>query len=211
MDGVIEQLRPCDAVVLVDRPVHCVQNTRGAEYHKDLRIPQVATYVDKATDPERELELKPGDGRRAIEGVRNVIRLAREPGTDFRVRAVRLDSGDLAGLAAAARELLDDVEIFASGNLDEYRIAELVHGGAPIDGFGVGTRMGGSRPASGRRRIGIRAQDRSSERIEPYVRTLFLCARSAGRRLSRAPPPSPDRNRGRSLFLQRPGGHHLRR
>jgi len=82
-----------------------------------------------------------------IEGVRNVIRLAREPETDFRVRAVRLDSGDLAALAAAARELLDDagldhVEIFASGSLDEYRIAELVRGGAPIDGFGVGTRMG---------------------------------------------------------------------
>jgi len=82
-----------------------------------------------------------------IEGVRNVIRLAREPDTDFRVRAIRLDSGDLAGLAAAARQMLDDagldhVEIFASGSLDEYRIAELVRGGAPIDGFGVGTAMG---------------------------------------------------------------------
>ncbi len=82
-----------------------------------------------------------------IEGVRNVIRLAKDADTDFRVRAVRLDSGDLATLAAATRELLDDagldhVEIFASGNLDEYRIAELVRGGAPIDGFGVGTRMG---------------------------------------------------------------------
>ncbi len=82
-----------------------------------------------------------------IEGVRNVIRLAREPNTDFRVRAIRLDSGDLAALAAAARELLDDagldhVEIFASGSLDEYRIAELVRSGAPIDGFGVGTAMG---------------------------------------------------------------------
>ncbi len=80
-----------------------------------------------------------------IEGVRNVIRLAQDP--DFPVRAVRLDSGDLATLAAATRELLDDaglghIEIFASGDLDEYRIAELVRGGAPIDGFGVGTRMG---------------------------------------------------------------------
>ena len=82
-----------------------------------------------------------------IEGVRNVIRLSREPDTNFRVRAIRLDSGDLAGLAAAARQMLDDagldhVEIFVSGSLDEYRIAELVRSGAPIDGFGVGTRMG---------------------------------------------------------------------
>ncbi|MHC4101307.1 MAG: nicotinate phosphoribosyltransferase [Planctomycetota bacterium] len=55
------------------------------------------------------------------EGVRNVIRLARERGDDFAVRAVRLDSGDLAGLALGARRLLDaagleGVEIFASGS-----------------------------------------------------------------------------------------------
>jgi len=35
-------------------PVHCVQRTPGAEYHPDLRSPQVAIYVDKATDPARE-------------------------------------------------------------------------------------------------------------------------------------------------------------
>ncbi len=35
-------------------PVHCVQRTPGAEYHPDLRIPRLAIYVDKATDPERE-------------------------------------------------------------------------------------------------------------------------------------------------------------
>ena len=35
-------------------PVHCVQRTPGAEYHPDLRTPQSAIYVDKATDPARE-------------------------------------------------------------------------------------------------------------------------------------------------------------
>ena len=35
-------------------PVHCVQRTPGAEYHPDLRMPQSAIYVDKATDPARE-------------------------------------------------------------------------------------------------------------------------------------------------------------
>jgi nicotinate phosphoribosyltransferase len=81
------------------------------------------------------------------EGVRNVIRLAQELGDDFAVRAVRLDSGDLAGLAADARRLLDEaglegVEIFASGSLDEHIVADLVAAKAPITGFGVGTRLG---------------------------------------------------------------------
>jgi nicotinate phosphoribosyltransferase len=70
------------------------------------------------------------------------------------VRAVRLDSGDLAALAAQARALLDEaglrqVEIFASGSLDEDAIAAIVAKGAPITGFGVGTSMGVSQDAPG--------------------------------------------------------------
>jgi nicotinate phosphoribosyltransferase len=85
-------------------------------------------------------------------GIDRVIELARELGDAFRVRAVRLDSGDLAALAVEARRRLDAaglhrVEVFASGGLDEHRIAELVARGAPIDGFGVGTRMGVSEDA----------------------------------------------------------------
>ena len=88
-----------------------------------------------------------------LEGVRKVVRLAGERGDDFAVRAVRLDSGDLAELAKGAREILDqagleDVEIFASGGLDESEIRRLLEDeGAPIDGFGVGTYMGTSRDA----------------------------------------------------------------
>src|SRR5690606_40443986 len=75
-----------------------------------------------------------------------VVELARELGDDFKVRAIRLDSGDLAELAFRSREILDAaglerVEIFASGGLDEYRVAEIVARGAPITGFGVGTAM----------------------------------------------------------------------
>jgi nicotinate phosphoribosyltransferase len=82
-----------------------------------------------------------------LEGVRKVIRLARELGGDFAARGIRLDSGDLGALSRQARELLDTaglegVEIFASGLLDEYGIARLVEMDAPITGFGVGTRMG---------------------------------------------------------------------
>ncbi|MBZ5611894.1 MAG: nicotinate phosphoribosyltransferase [Acidobacteriia bacterium] len=81
-----------------------------------------------------------------LDGVRKVIDLSRKLGPKFRVRAVRLDSGDLAGLAVATRKMLDDaglqsVTIFASSGLDEYKIQKLVASGAPIDAFGVGTKL----------------------------------------------------------------------
>jgi nicotinate phosphoribosyltransferase len=86
------------------------------------------------------------------EGVRRVVRLAEELGDDFRVRGVRLDSGDLGALAFEARSILDaaglhGVRIIASGGLDEGQVAALVASGAPIDAFGVGTRMGVSSDA----------------------------------------------------------------
>ncbi len=87
-----------------------------------------------------------------LEGVRRVIELLRAGGGAVQVQGVRLDSGDLGALARATRTLLDDaglrdVEIFASGSLDEEAIRDLLAGGAPIDGFGVGTRMGVSADA----------------------------------------------------------------
>ncbi len=84
-----------------------------------------------------------------LDGVRKVIDLMNETGDEVQVRGIRLDSGDLAALARSSRTLLDeagltDVMIFASGGLDEHTIANLLDRGAPIDGFGVGTRMGTS-------------------------------------------------------------------
>jgi nicotinate phosphoribosyltransferase len=63
------------------------------------------------------------------------------------LRGVRLDSGDLLSLSRATREILDaaglqNVRIYASGGLNEDKIAHLVAHGAPIDVFGVGTDMG---------------------------------------------------------------------
>jgi nicotinate phosphoribosyltransferase len=62
------------------------------------------------------------------------------------IGGVRLDSGDLDAHARASRALLDagglrDAIIFASGNLDEHRIAALVAAQAPIDGYGIGTAL----------------------------------------------------------------------
>jgi len=85
-----------------------------------------------------------------LAGVRKVVDLARELGGDFRVGAIRLDSGDLHALALESRRILDDaglqrVRIVASSSLHEDLIAALVGGGTPIDIFGVGTEMGVSR------------------------------------------------------------------
>ena len=65
---------------------------------------------------------------------------------DSPVPAVRLDSGDLLELSRRVRAILDkggkaDTKIFASGDLDEYRIEELISRGASIDAFGVGTQL----------------------------------------------------------------------
>jgi nicotinate phosphoribosyltransferase len=87
-----------------------------------------------------------------LAGVQKVVRLSRELGRDFRVSAIRLDSGDLGELSIAARRILDDgglrhVGVFASSSLNEDEIATLLAAGAPIDGFGVGTDMSVSRDA----------------------------------------------------------------
>jgi nicotinate phosphoribosyltransferase len=84
------------------------------------------------------------DTERAAETVvRLAPALARE---GIRIRGVRLDSGDLAAHARRVRRILDGgglggVTIFASGNLDEHAVAALVAAAAPIDGFGIGTRL----------------------------------------------------------------------
>lgn len=86
-----------------------------------------------------------------LEGVRHVVELEKgTPGSA--IGAIRLDSGDLASLAAESRRILDAaglqrIEILASGGLDEYEIAALLRAGAPIDGFGVGTSLAVSNDA----------------------------------------------------------------
>lgn len=64
----------------------------------------------------------------------------------IKVKGVRLDSGDITELSKKVRKILDDggledVGIFVSGNVDEYMIQDLFARGAPIGGFGVGTKL----------------------------------------------------------------------
>ena len=84
-----------------------------------------------------------------------------------RLSGVRLDSGDMAKLATEVRRILDSaglgyVQIFASGGLDEEEVDRLLTAGAPIDAFGVGTRMNVSADA-------------------PYLDMAYKIVRYAGR------------------------------
>jgi len=79
-----------------------------------------------------------------IRGVEKAIEVVREM-QGVHLRGIRLDSGDLGALARESRALLDaagmeEVRIFASGGLDERKIADLAD--TPIDAFGVGSRVG---------------------------------------------------------------------
>ncbi|OUC12031.1 MAG: nicotinate phosphoribosyltransferase [Alkalinema sp. CACIAM 70d] len=68
---------------------------------------------------------------------------------DMSLSGVRIDSGDLAPLSQQVRQLLPTVNIFASGDLDEFRIAELKAAGACIDGYGIGTQLVTGAPVNG--------------------------------------------------------------
>jgi nicotinate phosphoribosyltransferase len=89
----------------------------------------------------------------AMEGIKTVLEqvpVLRSRGVN--VRGVLVEGGDLLPAATRVRRLLDEaglenLQIFASGDLDEYRITGLLEQGAPIDGFTLGGRLGTSEDA----------------------------------------------------------------
>jgi nicotinate phosphoribosyltransferase len=118
-----------------------------------------------------------------LNGVRTAIDVIRELGLGSSGRlGIRLDSGDLEALARDARVILDEaglpnVRIFASGGLDETDLDRLVTAGAPIDAFGVGTRVGVSADA-------------------PYLDSVYKLVEYGGRpvlKLSKAKATAPGR------------------
>ncbi len=87
-------------------------------------------------------------------GIPNAITVAKElERNGHRLVGIRIDSGDLAYLSKKARQMLDDagldyVKISVSNQLDERVIKSLLEQGAPIDLFGVGTRLITGQPDS---------------------------------------------------------------
>ncbi len=85
-----------------------------------------------------------------IQGAHHAVHAAKELRDEgIRVRGVRIDAGHLAEESRQVRQILDaaglaDVEIFLSGDLDEYEISRLLSEGAAADAFGVGTHLGTS-------------------------------------------------------------------
>jgi nicotinate phosphoribosyltransferase len=75
-----------------------------------------------------------------IKGAQLAIKIGKK------LKGVRLDSGNITLLSKRVRRILDDagleqVRITASGDLNEYKISQMLANGACIDSFGVGTEM----------------------------------------------------------------------
>lgn len=132
----------------------------GRRYGLDLSGTMAHSYVmahDSEVDAFRSYLRQYGtvsillvDTYDTVEGVRRAVAAMEAEG--LVARGIRIDSGDLGALATEARRILDgagrqSVQILASGDLDEDRITEVLASGAPIDAFGVGTRLGTSADA----------------------------------------------------------------
>lgn len=115
-------------------------------------------------------------------GVPNAIKVAKEmEQKGHRLRAIRLDSGDLSYFGRKARKMLDDagldyVKIAASNQLDEYVIRSLKQQKAPIDIFGVGTNLATGQPDSALDGVYklIMADDKPRIKVSDNLRKMTL-------------------------------------
>jgi nicotinate phosphoribosyltransferase len=112
----------------------------------------VMAFPDEATAFQRYAETF-GDGAVFLLDTYDTIEAARMlAASGMKPKGVRLDSGDLIALSRDVRQILDahglrDTTIVVSGDLDEWRVSEIVASGAPVDGFGVGTAVSTSSDA----------------------------------------------------------------
>ena len=104
-----------------------------------------AFYAVAATLPRYSLLLDTYDvTAAAVTSIEVALEARQRHGHEF--DSVRLDSGDLGADSVIVRRMLDNagfqnVKILASGDLDEWKIRDLVATGAPLDGFGAGTSL----------------------------------------------------------------------
>jgi nicotinate phosphoribosyltransferase len=100
-------------------------------------------------------------------------RLATEIGPSL--GGVRLDSGDMTALSKQVREILDRAgmqrtKIMASGDLNEFKIAEMLAAGAQVDLFGVGTELATSRDQPALGGVYKLVELRKGDRVEPKMK-----------------------------------------
>ncbi len=120
------------------------------------------------------------------EGIKTAARVAKEfAERGIKLRGIRLDSGDLVALSRFARahfrrEGVEFLRILASGDLDEFRIADLLQTSAEIDGFGVGTRFTASQHA-------------------PAIGIVYKISQSGSRRLHKTSPDKETRPGRKSI------------
>src|SRR5690606_38666151 len=143
---------------------HATSNTRAG---RDFGIPVSGTmshsfiqsYEDELSAFRDFAEINPENSVLLIDtydtlgsGVPNAIIVGKEMlQRGQKLKAIRLDSGDLAYLARQSRKMLDEaglqhVQISVSNQLDEFLIKSLLEQDAPIDIFGVGTNMVTGKP-----------------------------------------------------------------
>ncbi len=140
-----------------------------------------------------------------VQGARHAATVAREMAKrGQKLRGVRIDSGDHAALSRQVRAVLDeaglrDVQIFLTGELDEYKIERLLNAGAAADSFGVGTELGTSGDAPSIGGVYKLVEDerghaacRASPRSRAHRRRHHTPGRSCGdARPLRAAPQNP--------------------
>jgi nicotinate phosphoribosyltransferase len=131
----------CDGTSNVEAGLRCGIPTFGTMAHSF-----VMTFDDEVAAFQQYMAAFPQSATLLIDTYDTVAAARKIVAAGLRPAAVRLDSGDLDQLSRAVRQVLDDgglrdTRIFASGDLDEWRIAALLAAGAPVDVFGVGTRL----------------------------------------------------------------------
>ncbi|MEM1507301.1 MAG: nicotinate phosphoribosyltransferase [Candidatus Bathyarchaeia archaeon] len=116
---------------------------RGAGSFKETELSAFMEYAESF--PHNAALLV--DTYETIEGIKNAIKVGLElKRRGYKLAGIRLDSGDPVELSKIARKMLDeagltDTRIIVSDRLDEFVIEDALMRGAPIDGFGVGTKL----------------------------------------------------------------------
>lgn len=119
-------------------------------------------------------------------GVRDAIVVANElKAQGHSLSGVRIDSGDLAKLSKYVREELDkagfsSVKIAVSNDLDEFTIQSLLTQGAPIDSFGVGTKLATADPnpsLGGVYKLSAVQKSNTTEKLVPVMKVSEMAAK----------------------------------